>query len=372
MGDIIYNYWRLNLMNFKKILAMVTVCAMVFSIMALMVTSVGASGFKAPTYDRKVAGWTVNDFRRDESEGFSNTVGIYPHGVDPRMKPAGGDLDPANMLHLFLPPEVGYEDIGGVRAVFNFGTTDEDELAELPNMAIITQHDYDSWEHHNIHHLADVKLECGTNDTPRKVICGNKCGYVGNVATIKTECRGDEFMGEITRSYLRITLTCDWNDPDSRTAGSAKVQLLDKSGKIIPLVELCSKCKGPCECPCKCGQVELGPCKCPCDDCKEFPCECFCDTCEQAPCVCPCIDCGKPKGDGDDDCKCFVRPEYQECVCVVCKVCEDACLVANCKCDECLGDCDCVYDGIPNVGVALALVPTFFAAVAVAVSRKRK
>jgi len=266
----------------KKMLAVVTVLAMMFSMATMLSLSASASNWRRPTYDRKTGGWNVNDFRREggQAPAFSNSIGIYPNGIEK------GDLDNDNVLHLILPPDVAYNDIGGLRASFDFGNLDADGMAELPNMAVIAQHSLMSWDDvHYLHVDSDARLDCDFTD-----FCKNKCNYdKNNNATVLFRTPNSKSNGEVVEnSYLRITLTCDWNDyTGSGTPGSARVQLINKRNRVIPLYIWCNTCQGSCQCPCPgCGQGGVGTCTC-------------CDICD-GDCECDCAICGKPQ----DECEC--------------------------------------------------------------------
>jgi hypothetical protein len=283
-------------MNFKKILSIVIAVAMVCSMMAVMTASVSASNFRKPTYDRKIGAWNVNDFRRNLNEGFNNSVGVYPMGIE------SGDLDPANDIHVLLPEDVMYDAIGGVRVTFNLGNISADALAELPNMSVIMQHTGNSWEQHNIHIDPEAKDDCNFVGN-----CSNKCSFVSATnlrADIAFTAPGISIGGASSpNDYLRMAITADWDGPGPYTAGSARVQLLNKQGSVIPLFVWCTKssCNGPCKCPCPdgCGVIGIG-CKCACDDCGETRCICYCETCDSEPCICPCPLCENPM----NECKC--------------------------------------------------------------------
>ena len=87
-----------------------------------------------------------------------------------------------------------------------------------------------------------------------------------------------------------------------------------------------------------------------------FDCE-DCDGCTVEDCECG-FDCCDP---------CEGHEVEDECTCKECKKCE-GCLVEDCECEDCPGACDCP----PEVGVALAIIPTIVAAGAALVARKRK
>jgi hypothetical protein len=281
---------------------------MAFSVAAIMATSVSAANWRNPTYDRKIGAWNVNDFRR-VMPAFTNAVGIYPNGIEK------DDLDTNdNMLHLILPEDVSYDDIGGLRATFDFGGIDEDALAELPNMGVAIQHSRQTWELHNLHADAEAKVACApvpteTSALGAAVSCNNQCKFDSNLrADIRfiapgiTATAPNGTVHHTPNEWLRITLTCDWDDfTGTGTPGSARVQLLNKQGGVIQLFVWCDRCNGACACPCPggCGVRGIG-CDCACSDCGEVRCICFCETCQNEPCICPCPVCEKPM----KDCEC--------------------------------------------------------------------
>jgi hypothetical protein len=328
-------------MKLKRISALFVAFAMMFSVAAIMAVSASArEAWRLPTYDRRTGGWTVNDFRRNPSAGFGNAVGVDLFDTEEEFLTIEDDVN----LNLFLPAGLDWDDIGGARVTFELGDIDEDGLSELPNMTVVVQHNARTWEAHPMHIDPTVKENCSFTDH-----CGNNCKFDLETltATVLFQTPGNVTpWGNTPNEFLKVTVTCDWLE-DARTPGIARVNLLDKNGRVIPMFQYCpTVCKGPCLCPCPdgCGFVGIGPCHCPCADCDEYPCACFCETCEEAPCVCPCADCG------ENPCVCFevdVTPPERP---------GDPSDVGS---DE-EGPSD-----LPTTGVTLVIIPVVLAAIAV-------
>jgi hypothetical protein len=254
--SIKFNFTEDN-MNYKKILAVITGFAVAFSMAAAMTAGAAAPAFKYPVWERKTGGWLVNDFRRNGDLGFENLVSI--NNFDTEEK----DLSKGD-LNLLLPPDKTYNDIARVKAYFNFGKLDEDGLFKLPNMTIVMQTSSNSWEAHNIHKDPKAKLPCDD----KTGLCKNKCKYDSNLVV-------DIPISAANTEYLSFVVTCDWAG-ETVTPGLAKLDLYDKKGNPIPLYVFDKVvCKGPCSCPCpKCGEVGIGTCKCKCAICGKADCVC--------------------------------------------------------------------------------------------------
>jgi len=245
-------------MKFKKALSCVVAAAMIISVVVAMSATVGASGFRTPTYDSKNFGWFVNDFRYGtyDNDEITNKVEIIEFYTE---------FSPNEEINMTvrMPEGVDYADVRFVRVELEVpATLDTDNMN---NIAVIFQNTMNSWQHHSVHPNA-AEMEACRDQAAR--VCSNGC---------KFELVGGKFVADIPidltqrlnaqgvptpldNDYLIVIVTADWGDGDV-TPGRAKMSLLTAGKEVIKLTR---HCVSPCN----------GDCKCPCNICNKFPCDC--------------------------------------------------------------------------------------------------
>jgi hypothetical protein len=344
-------------MNFKKALSCVVAAAMGLSVVAAMAVSVGASDFRAPTYDSRTGGFTINDFRRG-SAPMLNAVEIDEFYTD---------FAPNSQVNMTmrLPEGVEYADVKFVRVEFDFPA--DWDMDDMNNVSVIFQNNHNSWQQHNVHINPDEILACGTSAAR---VCNNTCKIemVNDkpVAMIPVNLGPTNTTESGNNEYFIVIVTADWADGDN-TPGKARVTLLNEARTTIQMTLHCATCNGNCTCPhAACGK---------------FPCEC-CVRCDQHPCVCvhPCGECN------EINCVCCTvcRKAVCECVCVLCGEadCEGECFEHPPEVTTTAGGTGATGTGAtgpggnpinPPTGVVMAVIPTLLAMGAAVVSmRKRK
>ncbi|MCL2071329.1 MAG: hypothetical protein FWH07_03740 [Oscillospiraceae bacterium] len=266
----------------RKMLSLSVVLAMVFSVAAVVTTTVSADASTAWfEFDKASGGWIVNDISRgaagNDDSPYGHRVQFIPYDTEDDDLPIASGYEVLLKLPEFKADgetRWGFLDIATVRVTLTIDWANWPE-EEHNNFEIATQNNIDSFAQHKEGGdigviLEDFDEEADPEDFPNPVIMYAQPRMQRIIA-------GETIVAE----YFKVMVT-NWALAGGHPVPpvTALVHLIDHEGNVIVLT--CPDCDG-------------SPCVCECDICgNTIPeCDCLCDICDNAPCVC-CSICREP------------------------------------------------------------------------------
>jgi hypothetical protein len=296
-------------MKLRKMLAIVTVFAMMFSLFSLLSLAASANETTAWfKFDARSGGWIVNDLSRAANGGglggsdHGHRVQIVPNNIEAFDLPISGFE-----VLLYLPPlpcpdekdedgnpiDLGFRAIREVQVTYDIDWTKWTDPEARNNFEIITQTAISDWREERVGgNVGEILRAAGVTEED-ELNPNFDWSTVNRRATMTTNTPGSApLMWSMTpggikyTDFFKVIVTnftrTGGKDPSPVTA---TVHLIGYDGHVIPL--LCPDCKQTtciCLCPTGCGKTIIA-CECFCDKCQAAPCKC-CDVCREPVCVC--------------------------------------------------------------------------------------